>query len=201
MLFCLVIFFVPYRPGYSIQPEINYSEELFIINFNGFFSTHFNSTFDFLSDSCLCYLDFFFPSVIADFFFVYAKTFVNCLLFSLSLFLFSFFFVYYSCARSKKKPKTNTLKTWIMNAMEKHNRVDPMEMSYLLGIAGGCLTAVLLLVCLCIYAIRARKCCFKGKFVSGSLFHVNFNYLFDGTNSSNNTAGNNKSLTISLWIN
>lgn len=40
---------------------------------------------------------------------------------------------------------------------------DPMEMSYLLGIAGGCLTAALLLVCLCIYAIRARKCCFKGK--------------------------------------
>lgn len=39
-----------------------------------------------------------------------------------------------------------------------------MEMSYLLGIAGGCLTAVLLLVCLCIYAIRANKCCFKGEF-------------------------------------
>ncbi|XP_031638814.1 hemicentin-2 isoform X1 [Contarinia nasturtii] len=40
---------------------------------------------------------------------------------------------------------------------------DPIEMSYLAGIAGGCLTAVLLLVCLCIYAIRARKCCFKGR--------------------------------------
>ena len=62
-----------------------------------------------------------------------------------------------------------------MNAME-NNRADPMEMSYLLGIAGGCLTAVLLLVCLCIYAIRARKCCFKGKFASCLLssFQMNF---------------------------
>lgn len=45
-----------------------------------------------------------------------------------------------------------------------NNNLDPMEMSYLLGIAGGCFTALLLLVCLCIYAIRAKKCCFKGKF-------------------------------------
>lgn len=40
-----------------------------------------------------------------------------------------------------------------------------MEMSYLLGIAGGCFTALLLLVCLCIYAVRGKKCCFKGKFL------------------------------------
>lgn len=36
-------------------------------------------------------------------------------------------------------------------------------MSYLLGIAGGCLAALLLFVCLCIYAVRAKKCCFQGK--------------------------------------
>lgn len=47
----------------------------------------------------------------------------------------------------------------------KNGHADPMEMSYLLGIAGGCLAAVLILVCLCIYAIRTRKCCFKGKFL------------------------------------
>lgn len=52
---------------------------------------------------------------------------------------------------------------------------DPMEMSYLLGIAGGCLTAVLLLACLCIYAIRARKCCFKGKFYTSSICCVKLN--------------------------
>lgn len=49
--------------------------------------------------------------------------------------------------------------------MQWKNGIDPMEMSYLLGIAGGCLAAVLILVCLCIYAIRTRKCCFKGKFL------------------------------------
>ena len=36
----------------SIQPEINYSKELSIIN-SKCFSTHFNSPFDFLYDSCL----------------------------------------------------------------------------------------------------------------------------------------------------
>uniref|UniRef100_A0A1I8M182 Ig-like domain-containing protein n=1 Tax=Musca domestica TaxID=7370 RepID=A0A1I8M182_MUSDO len=39
---------------------------------------------------------------------------------------------------------------------------EPLEMSYLLGIAGGCLAALFLLICLCIYAIRIKKCCFKG---------------------------------------
>ncbi|XP_055848314.1 hemicentin-2 isoform X1 [Episyrphus balteatus] len=39
---------------------------------------------------------------------------------------------------------------------------EPLEMSYLMGIAGGCLAAALLLMCLCIYAIRGKKCCFKG---------------------------------------
>ncbi|XP_061401023.1 uncharacterized protein LOC133336757, partial [Musca vetustissima] len=41
------------------------------------------------------------------------------------------------------------------------NVEEPLEMSYLLGIAGGCLAALLLLICLCIYAIRIKKCCFK----------------------------------------
>ncbi|XP_037954318.1 synaptogenesis protein syg-1-like [Teleopsis dalmanni] len=39
---------------------------------------------------------------------------------------------------------------------------EPLEMSYLLGIAGGCLAAILILICLCIYAVRSKKCCFKG---------------------------------------
>lgn len=43
-----------------------------------------------------------------------------------------------------------------------HARIDPLEMSYLLGIVGGCAAAMLILVCLCIYAVRSRKCCFKG---------------------------------------
>lgn len=64
-----------------------------------------------------------------------------------------------------------------------------MEMSYLLGIAGGCLAAVLLLVCLCIYAIRARKCCFKGKPLTFPMFIVlilrmNFN-IHSGKRSRN----------------
>lgn len=54
---------------------------------------------------------------------------------------------------------------WI-SVDDQHRAADPLEMSYLLGIAGGCLTAFLLLVCLCIYAVRARKCCFKGKVAS-----------------------------------
>ncbi|XP_037923557.1 irregular chiasm C-roughest protein isoform X2 [Hermetia illucens] len=40
---------------------------------------------------------------------------------------------------------------------------EPLEMSYLLGIAGGCIAALLILICLCIYAVRAKKCCFKGR--------------------------------------
>lgn len=39
---------------------------------------------------------------------------------------------------------------------------EPLEMSYLLGIAGGCLAAIFMLICLCIYAVRLKKCCFKG---------------------------------------
>ncbi|XP_067635504.1 uncharacterized protein [Eurosta solidaginis] len=42
------------------------------------------------------------------------------------------------------------------------NVEEPLEMSYLLGIAGGCLAAILILICLCIYAVRSKKCCFKG---------------------------------------
>ncbi|XP_055539584.1 uncharacterized protein LOC129726657 isoform X1 [Wyeomyia smithii] len=41
--------------------------------------------------------------------------------------------------------------------------VEPLELSYLLGIAGGCLAAFLMLICLCIYAIRKRKCCFRNR--------------------------------------
>uniref|UniRef100_A0A182U0F4 Ig-like domain-containing protein n=1 Tax=Anopheles melas TaxID=34690 RepID=A0A182U0F4_9DIPT len=41
--------------------------------------------------------------------------------------------------------------------------VEPLELSYLLGIAGGCLAAFLILICLCIYAVRARKCCFRNR--------------------------------------
>uniref|UniRef100_A0A1B0AC74 Ig-like domain-containing protein n=1 Tax=Glossina pallidipes TaxID=7398 RepID=A0A1B0AC74_GLOPL len=43
------------------------------------------------------------------------------------------------------------------------NVEEPLEMSYLLGIAGGCLAAIFILICLCIYALRVKKCCFKGK--------------------------------------
>ncbi|KAH8292457.1 hypothetical protein KR054_010297, partial [Drosophila jambulina] len=39
---------------------------------------------------------------------------------------------------------------------------EPYEMSYLMGVAGGCMAAILLLVCLCIYAIKSKRCCFKG---------------------------------------
>ncbi|XP_058821539.1 uncharacterized protein LOC131683518 isoform X1 [Topomyia yanbarensis] len=41
--------------------------------------------------------------------------------------------------------------------------VEPLELSYLLGIAGGCLAAFLMLICLCIYTIRRRKCCFRNR--------------------------------------
>ncbi|XP_052863858.1 B-cell receptor CD22 [Anopheles cruzii] len=41
--------------------------------------------------------------------------------------------------------------------------VEPLELSYLLGIAGGCLAAFLILICLCIYVVRARKCCFRNR--------------------------------------
>ncbi|KAG5681586.1 hypothetical protein PVAND_011002 [Polypedilum vanderplanki] len=40
---------------------------------------------------------------------------------------------------------------------------EPLEMSYLLGIAVGCLAALFILLCWCIYAIRAKKCCFKNR--------------------------------------
>lgn len=42
--------------------------------------------------------------------------------------------------------------------------VEPLELSYLLGITVGCLAAFLILFCWCIYAIRAKKCCFKSKY-------------------------------------
>ncbi|XP_037897007.1 irregular chiasm C-roughest protein isoform X2 [Glossina fuscipes] len=42
------------------------------------------------------------------------------------------------------------------------NVEEPLEMSYLLGTAGGCLAAIFILICLCIYALRVKKCCFKG---------------------------------------
>ncbi|XP_055635202.1 irregular chiasm C-roughest protein isoform X2 [Toxorhynchites rutilus septentrionalis] len=41
--------------------------------------------------------------------------------------------------------------------------VEPLELSYLLGIAGGCLAAFLILICLCIYAIRTKMCCFRNR--------------------------------------
>lgn len=50
--------------------------------------------------------------------------------------------------------------------------VEPLELSYLLGIAGGCLAAFLILVCLCIYAIRTRKCCFRSKYHFTNLIHI-----------------------------
>lgn len=43
------------------------------------------------------------------------------------------------------------------------DNAEPLELSYLLGIAVGCLAALLILMCWCIYAIRAKKCCFKSK--------------------------------------
>lgn len=46
-------------------------------------------------------------------------------------------------------------------------RTEPYEMSYLMGVAGGCMAAILLLVCLCIYAIKSKRCCFKGKLKEG----------------------------------
>lgn len=50
--------------------------------------------------------------------------------------------------------------------------VEPLELSYLLGIAGGCLAAFLILLCLCIYAIRTRKCCFRSKYHLTNLIHI-----------------------------
>ena len=43
-------------------------------------------------------------------------------------------------------------------------RTEPLELSYLLGIAVGSLAALLILLCWCIYAIRAKKCCFKSEY-------------------------------------
>lgn len=58
-----------------------------------------------------------------------------------------------------------------VSVLDKNRTADPLEMSYLLGIAGGCLMAFLLLFCLCMYAFRARKCCFKGKVATVVLSH------------------------------
>lgn len=38
---------------------------------------------------------------------------------------------------------------------------DPVEMGYVFGIVGGCIAALLLLICLLIYALRKKNCCFK----------------------------------------
>ncbi|KXJ84278.1 hypothetical protein RP20_CCG014296 [Aedes albopictus] len=59
--------------------------------------------------------------------------------------------------------------------------VEPLELSYLLGIAGGCLAAFLILVCLCIYAIRTRKCCFRSKYHFDALPHPYYNGTQRGT--------------------
>ncbi|XP_037038558.1 hemicentin-2 isoform X1 [Bradysia coprophila] len=40
---------------------------------------------------------------------------------------------------------------------------DPLELSYLMGIAVGSLAALLILICLCIYGVRTRKCCFRSR--------------------------------------
>ncbi|CAO1380023.1 unnamed protein product [Diamesa hyperborea] len=40
---------------------------------------------------------------------------------------------------------------------------EPLELSYFLGIAVGCLAALFIFFCWCIYAIRAKKCCFKNR--------------------------------------
>lgn len=76
---------------------------------------------------------------------------------------FSLYPVFPMCLLREIKRTGEIVKLWIQLG-KKNDHTDPMEMSYLLGIAGGCLAAVLILVCLCIYAIRTRKCCFKGKF-------------------------------------
>lgn len=51
---------------------------------------------------------------------------------------------------------------------------DPLEMGYLMGIAGGCSSALLILVCLCCYAVRSRKCCFKGSNANSTLINGTF---------------------------
>lgn len=40
---------------------------------------------------------------------------------------------------------------------------DPIEMGYIFGIVGGCLAALLILICLLIYVFRKNNCCFKSK--------------------------------------
>lgn len=123
-------------------------------------STHFNSTIRLFLPYCLCCSEtLLFRSVIfySIIFIFHTELFVNCLFCSLHFPVVRDFFLI-------AQNETNTLKNVNFWMQWKNKRTDPMEMSYLLGIAGGCLTAVLLLVCLCIYAIRARKCCFKGKF-------------------------------------
>ncbi|KAI9576889.1 hypothetical protein GQX74_011312, partial [Glossina fuscipes] len=49
----------------------------------------------------------------------------------------------------------------IIEKREENPKPQPLEMSYLLGTAGGCLAAIFILICLCIYALRVKKCCFK----------------------------------------
>lgn len=123
-------------------------------------STHFNSTSRLFLPYCLCCSEtLLFRSVIfySIIFIFHTELFVNCLFCSLHFPVVRDFFLI-------AQNETNTLENVNFWMQWKNKRTDPMEMSYLLGIAGGCLTAVLLLVCLCIYAIRARKCCFKGKF-------------------------------------
>lgn len=81
------------------------------------------------------------------------------------------------CLLREIKRTGEIVKLWIQWDT-KNDHTDPMEMSYLLGIAGGCLAAVLILVCLCIYAIRTRKCCFKGKFSICFLLLFQKNFFF-----------------------
>lgn len=53
---------------------------------------------------------------------------------------------------------------------------DPVEMGYVFGIVGGCIAALLLLICLLIYALRKKNCCFKREFcgIRWVMFRNNF---------------------------
>lgn len=55
--------------------------------------------------------------------------------------------------------------------------VEPLELSYLLGITVGCLAAFLILFCWCIYAIRAKKCCFRSKYHNSIFMRCLFSLL------------------------
>jgi hypothetical protein len=81
--------------------------------------------------------------------------------FSFSFHYFSIFFSFHSAG-------------WFRNT-------EPLELGYLLGVAVGCLAALLILMCWCIYAIRAKKCCFKSKLedeAKNSLNQINFPCYF-----------------------